>query len=98
MSPIATSKNAAKSLRRRVYVREANAGMWIVHDESDSKGGCFRSRYAALRFVEDTFGLDAEIEVQPRFSTVIANFIRVPGPLQSIAQRVAAAQGAEALA
>ena len=52
----------------RVYVRETNAGIWIVHDEDDSKGGCFRSHETACRFAEDEFGVDAEIVIQPLFS------------------------------
>ena len=54
--------------RPRVYVRETNAGIWIVHDEDDSKGGCFRSHETACRFAEDEFGADAEMVVQPLFS------------------------------
>jgi hypothetical protein len=53
----------------RVYVREARDGIWLVHDEDDRKGGCFRNRQAAFQFVEDEFGPRAEIVVQPRFPT-----------------------------
>lgn len=52
----------------RVYVREAHAGMWIVHDEGDTKGGCFCSHDAAFRFAEVEFGATAQIVVQPHFS------------------------------
>ena len=52
----------------RVYVRQAHAGMWIVHDEGDSRGGCFRSHDAAIRFAEDEFGAKPQIVVQPQFS------------------------------
>jgi len=52
----------------RVYVREAHAGLWIVHDDSDTKGGCFRSHETAFRFAEEEFGADAQIVVQPQFS------------------------------
>jgi hypothetical protein len=52
----------------RVYVRETDAGIWIVHDEDDSKGGCFRSHETACRFATDEFGADAEIVIQPQFS------------------------------
>ena len=52
----------------RVYVRETNAGVWIVHDEDDSKGGCFRSHETACRFAEDEFGAGAELVIQPLFS------------------------------
>jgi hypothetical protein len=52
----------------RVYVRETNAGIWIVHDEDDSKGGCFRNNETACRFAMDEFGANAEIVIQPLFS------------------------------
>ncbi len=52
----------------RVYVREAHAGMWIVHDDSDTKGGCFRTHETAFRFAEEEFGKEAQIVVQPQFS------------------------------
>ena len=89
--PFETSKNAGTS---RVFIREARAGTWIVHDESDRKGGCFTSRHAAFRFVEDEFGLSAEIVVQPNLSAMIARLMAMPKPLQSIAQRAVAAYGA----
>jgi hypothetical protein len=53
--------------RPRVIVREAHAGLWLVHDENDRKGGCFKNRETAFRFVEDEFGPRAEILIQPRF-------------------------------
>ena len=53
----------------RIFVREARAGLWLVHDEDDQKGGCFRNRRAAFQFVEDEFGSQAEIVVQPKFPT-----------------------------
>jgi hypothetical protein len=53
----------------RVYVRETSAGIWIVHDEHDSKGGCFRSHETACRFATDEFGASAEMVVQPLFSS-----------------------------
>ncbi len=52
----------------QVYIREAYAGMWIVHDESDTKGGCFRDHEAALRFAQEEFGTGVGIVVQPQFS------------------------------
>jgi hypothetical protein len=51
----------------RVIVREAHAGLWLVHDEDDRKGGCFNNRETAFRFVADEFGPRAEILIQPRF-------------------------------
>ena len=68
----------AKAPWPRVYLREADAGMWIVHDEGDSKGGCFRSTNRC-RFVEDEFGADAQIVVQPQFPRQKAD-----QPLQAI--------------
>ena len=59
---------AAGPFGPRVYVRETNAGIWIVHDEDDSKGGCFRSHETACRFATDEFGANAEIVIQPLFS------------------------------
>jgi hypothetical protein len=52
-----------------VHVREVRNGVWIVHDELDRKGGCFRDRTAALRFVDDEFGKDAATVIHPRFAT-----------------------------
>ena len=59
---------AHRSFGPRAYIREAYAGMWIVHDDGDSKGGCFRDHDAALRFAEEEFGTNAQIVVQPLFS------------------------------
>jgi hypothetical protein len=52
-----------------VHVREVGNGVWIVHDELDRKGGCFRDRAAALRFVNDEFGKDAAMVIHPHFAT-----------------------------
>ena len=45
-----------------------DAGIWIAHDEHDSKGGCFRNHETACRFAVDEFGANAEIVIQPLFS------------------------------
>ncbi len=50
-----------------VFVREVRSGVWLVHDADDLKGGCFRNRQTAFRFVADEFGPDAQVVVQPRF-------------------------------
>ena len=63
-------KKDANRRKRRIYVRQAPAGNWIVHDERDSNGGLFGGRDAALRFAEEMFGLTADILVQP--STALA--------------------------
>ena len=70
ISPTTRSQQALArgSFGPRVYVREAHAGAWIVHDENDTKGGCFRSHEAGFRFAEEEFGVDAQIVVQPQFS------------------------------
>jgi hypothetical protein len=51
----------------RVFVREIRSNIWLVHDEDDTKGGCFRNRQTAFRFVEEEFGPEAQVVVQPRF-------------------------------
>jgi hypothetical protein len=52
-----------------IHVHEVENGIWIVHDELDRKGGCFRDRAAALRFVDDEFGKDAVTVIHPHFAT-----------------------------
>ncbi len=47
---------ANESRRQSVFLREVRDGLWIVHDESDSKGGCFRDRASAFKFVANEFG------------------------------------------
>ena len=70
ISPVQSQKAPAQDpFGPRVYIRETSAGIWIVHDENDSKGGCFRDHSTACRFAEDEFGVDAEIVVQPMFSS-----------------------------
>jgi hypothetical protein len=69
-SPVQSQKAPATGLGgTRVYVRETNAGIWIAHDEHDSKGGCFRNHETACRFAVDEFGANAEIVIQPLFSS-----------------------------
>jgi hypothetical protein len=58
-----------ESRKQGVFLREMRDGMWIVHDETDSKGGCFRDRASAFKFVADEFGADAVTVIHPRFST-----------------------------
>jgi hypothetical protein len=76
---------------RRVYVREAHSGIWLVHDERDSKGGCFRGRQAAFDYVERQFGARAELVVQPLFSTAAKRSISHFRQSASVAQRAIAA-------
>lgn len=76
----------------RVYVREAHSGIWLVHDEDDRKGGCFRNRQAAFQFVEDEFGPQAEIVVQPRFPTQARQRVGHIKESNSVAHRAVAAQ------
>ena len=58
-----------RNRKQSVFLHEVRDGVWIVHDESDSKGGCFRDRTSAFKFVADEFGADAVTVIRPRFST-----------------------------
>ena len=90
-SPVQSQKaQATGPAGARVYVRETGAGIWIVHDEDDSKGGCFRNHQTACRFAVDEFGADAEIVVQPMFSsqTRLSHFKQS----KSVAHKVLAAR------
>jgi hypothetical protein len=75
----------------RVYIREARDGIWLVHDEDDRKGGCFRNRQAAFQFVEDEFGLQAEIVIQPRFPAQSRQSVTHIKHATSVAHRAVAA-------
>ena len=75
----------------RVFVREAHAGLWLVHDEDDRKGGCFRNRDTAFQFVEDEFGPRAEIVVQPKFPAHAQQGVSHIKQSTSVAQRAVAA-------
>ena len=71
----------------RVFVREAPSGIWIVHDEADRKGGCFRDRASAFKFVEDEFGERAEMVVQPLFTSAATRAEARSRESSSVAQR-----------
>ena len=71
----------------RVFVREAASGIWIVHDEADRKGGCFRDRASAFKFVEDEFGARAEMVVQPHFARLATRAEARSRESSSVAQR-----------
>jgi len=71
----------------RVFVREASSGIWIVHDETDRKGGCFRDRASAFKFVEDEFGERAEMVVQPLFTSAATRAEAYSRESSSVAQR-----------
>jgi len=58
-----------ESRRQSVFLREMRDGMWIVHDETDTKGGCFRDRASAFKFVAEEFGADVVTVFHPHFST-----------------------------
>lgn len=45
----------------QVHLRETARGAWVVRDEANSRGGHFRDRKAALRFVRREFGHSAHI-------------------------------------
>lgn len=88
----AQSGQPARSAGTQVYVREALAGMWIVHDEADKKGGCFRSHDAAFRFAEEEFGAGADIVVQPHFSLATKRTFSHFKQSTSVAHRALAVQ------
>lgn len=71
----------------RVFVREAPSGIWFVHDETDRKGGCFRDRASAFKFVEDEFGERAEMIVQPLFTRLATRVEARARESCSVAQR-----------
>jgi hypothetical protein len=48
-------------LQRRVFVRVAPSGAWIIFDERDHRGGRFRDREAAMRFIRREFGPEVEL-------------------------------------
>src|SRR5262249_43375470 len=48
-----------------VHVIETSAGAWLVRDELDRKGGHFRNRVAAFKFIRQEFGPDARTLVKP---------------------------------
>ena len=78
---------ARSTAGERVYVREAPSGVWIVHDEADRKGGCFRDRASAFKFVEDEFGERAEMVVQPHFTSAATRAEARSRESSSVAQR-----------
>ncbi len=45
----------------RVFVRIAPSGAWIIADERERRGGRFRDRESALRFIHREFGHDVEL-------------------------------------
>ena len=50
-----------KRAARRVMVRVTPSGAWIVSDERERRGGRFRDRETALRFIHREFGLEAQL-------------------------------------
>lgn len=54
----------AKSAEIHVLVRVTPSGAWIVHDEIERRGGRFRDRHAALRFIRREFGLRTRVIMQ----------------------------------
>jgi hypothetical protein len=81
---------ASRTPGTRVYVRETGAGIWLVHDDHDSKGGCFMDRAAAFRFAADEFGADAEIVIQPRFAPPSRRAVSHFKQSRSVAQKAVA--------
>jgi hypothetical protein len=76
----------------RVYVREAREGIWLVHDEDDFKGGCFRNRQSAFHFVAEEFDPQAIIVVQPRFPVQARQRVSHFRESASVAHRAVVAQ------
>jgi hypothetical protein len=74
----------------RVYVRETDGGIWLVHDDHDSKGGCFMDHAVAYRFAMEEFGAEAEIVVQPRFAAPSRRTVSHFKQSRSVAQRALA--------
>ena len=48
----------------RISVQIVPSGAWIVYDEGDTRGGRFRDRDTALRYIRREFGSDAELNVR----------------------------------
>jgi hypothetical protein len=44
-----------------LHVRETRHGIWVVREESDRRGGSFFTYEAALKFIRNEFGTDAQI-------------------------------------
>jgi hypothetical protein len=60
--------NIQHNSSRRVFVRVAPSGAWIISDERDRRGGRFRDRAAAMRFIRREFGQEVElVPWMPRF-------------------------------
>jgi hypothetical protein len=81
-----------EKLGPQVYVSGAQSDIWTVHSKDDRRGGCFRSRDAAFRFLLDEFGADARIVVQPRFRAPNNRSADGVDSSLSVAQRATAAQ------
>jgi hypothetical protein len=54
-----------KAVARRVFVRVAPSGAWIISDEYERRGGRFRSRECALQFIRREFGTKARLVFVP---------------------------------
>jgi hypothetical protein len=48
-----------------VRILIAPSGAWLVRDDLDHRGGRFRNRASALRFIRREFGFDARLHYQP---------------------------------
>jgi hypothetical protein len=81
---------ASRTPGTRVYVREADGNVWLVHDDHDSKGGCFMDRAAAFRFAADEFGASAEMIIQPRFAPKSRRAVSHFKQSRSVAQQAVA--------
>lgn len=54
--------------RALIDVRIAPSGAWVVRDEHDHRGGRFRNRQSAMRFIRREFGVGARLRFRPWLS------------------------------
>lgn len=53
--------NTAANAAANVTLMETKTGRWHVKDAADRKGGIFNTYKAAIRFIRDEFGTNANI-------------------------------------
>lgn len=58
INPNRTELNTA-GIDGRAQLRQGPAGTWIVQDREDRRGGLFRDRTSALKFMRREFGVAA---------------------------------------
>jgi hypothetical protein len=60
MTAGADGSDGARS-KPQLLMRKTRSGAFIVRDEGNRRGGCFLTYKAALKFIRDEFGPDAQI-------------------------------------